>query len=208
MKVRINQYLLLIASAVIVSGCAMTKYNLTIRDQSQSIVDQRIVTRKELSILIDEQYNLFSEGKWQKCRALYTIIATIWSDQSAEVSESRRLCAWSTLFMYGEGGSRLTSLENENRDLAVLEEALTEFSGVRGVWGEEVKVVTEIIMARLVNKTAFDTFIISMKASRIEMSIDGGRHERQKAISAVSRSYPDWCRLVGLSRLTKYTWQR
>ncbi|MFC1606852.1 hypothetical protein ACFL47_02685 [Candidatus Latescibacterota bacterium] len=176
-------------------------------DQFGNHIDHRVMGTKDLAKVLDEQYIKFVKGQYENCRALSLVMEEIWPMSQEPISESRRISAWATLFLYSEKPADLTSLENEKRNLLILAKASSEFSAVDGIWDGEAEVVNRAINVRLIDKKAFNTFVKSLRSSADGFAFDGGLNNRKKAIETVNLSHPYWCQTVGLDRLKEFPWR-
>lgn len=208
MKIREAQHIISAAAFLLITGCATTRINVTMQDQAGYALDHRILKAKDSLKILDEQYSTLAEGKYEKCRVLGLVVADIWPENKDMIAESRRLSAWATLFLYKEKPGRLTSLENEKRNLIILQTALLEFADIGGVWEGESEVVNRAITARLYDIGAFNAFVDSLRASKETPANDGGMSRRAKAVASIIDRHPGWCQSIGLDVLSRFPWRR
>ena len=208
MNARNAHHIVLLLALLMVTGCATTRFNVTVQDQAGNAIDRRTLKEKDLPSVLDEMYSSLAQGEYEKCRGLGAVVEDVWPSEQEAVSESARLSAWATLFLYRETPVGLTSLENEKRNLLILHTASSEFSEVNGHWVGEAEVVIKAIDARVLNRQAFDAFVKSMRSSMDASSIIEVQGSRTAAVESVRHSYPDWSRSAGLGWLAEYPWRR
>ena len=199
------KHIVFLLGLLVLSGCASTCFDVTVQDQMGQTIDHRTLKTKDFSDLMNEMYSSFVQGDFEKCRGLGEVVKEVWQSEQDAISEASRLSAWSTLFLYRENHSDLTSLENEKRNLLILRKASSEFAGVKGHWGGEAEVVMRIINARYLNRPAFNAFVKNMKVSTESSLLS--QDARTKALSAVTNEYPDWSQSAGVWRLNEYSWR-
>lgn len=202
----LNKILATLAAVVILAGCAATPVPYEVRDAQGTLIMKQPVELDRPEALLKSLHGAFAQGNYRRCRGLSEVARNAWLENAQIVQYSRRLAAWCLLFTYESERPSISALENEARNLRILDAALNEYGALSNQWSEESRVIELAVDRRVRNLEAFeDTLAALQRASRADSEAT-----KRAAITGIAQKFPEWAsetRIQALSRFTWNTWE-
>ena len=85
MNTRNAHHIPFLLALLVLTGCATTRFNVTVQDKAGQTIDHRTLKTKDLPALMDETYSALGQGDYEKCRGLAGAIKEVWSSEQDAV---------------------------------------------------------------------------------------------------------------------------
>lgn len=193
--------ILLLLTFMATGGCSMNRYLVLAENHLGNTMMEKEIDIRALPAWMKETFYKLETGEYRYCKAMAETVRHAWPEQFTAIADASRISAWATLFEYRAENADITRLENEKKNLLILQQATKAFRLTRKPWRGEAEIVQTSIKNRLKNREAFNAFMTAMKRS-LNNNIG-----RENALKPVLAAYPQWAESCRLNELTKTKWQ-